>query len=242
MALAELGDTRLMTGDVAEAVPLLEEALAIHRRIAFPNGFATALGERAHAARMQGDPVLAARLFAESITVGEEIGSERVLLGAIAGLAGVALALRQPERAARLLSAVEAIRATSGLGRYTHAGHTARILAEVRTSLPESVFVAAWDKGRTLPFADALADALALASSAGEQPLPVESDVNGFRLTPRELDVLRLLVEGNSDRQIAEALFIGARTVQTHVANLFTKLGVNARAEAAAMAVRRGLV
>ena len=72
-----------------------------------------------------------------------------MLLGAIAGLAGVALALGQSERAVRLLSAVEAIRATSGLGRYTHAGHTARILAEVRTSLPESVFVAAWDEGRS---------------------------------------------------------------------------------------------
>jgi two-component system, NarL family, response regulator LiaR len=52
---------------------------------------------------------------------------------------------------------------------------------------------------------------------------------------------LRLLVEGQSDREIAETLFIGARTVQTHVANLFAKLGVNARAEAAAVAVRRGL-
>jgi DNA-binding NarL/FixJ family response regulator len=54
--------------------------------------------------------------------------------------------------------------------------------------------------------------------------------------------VLRLLVEGRSDREIGEALFIGTRTVQTHVANLFAKLGVNARAEAAAVAVRRGLV
>jgi DNA-binding NarL/FixJ family response regulator len=56
------------------------------------------------------------------------------------------------------------------------------------------------------------------------------------------LDVLRLLADGHSDREIAEALFIGPRTVQTHVANLFVKLGVNARAEAAAVAVRRGLV
>jgi DNA-binding NarL/FixJ family response regulator len=70
--------------------------------------------------------------------------------------------------------------------------------------------------------------AVALPSSAG--------------LTPRELDVLRLLVEGRSDREIGEALFIGTRTVQTHVANLFAKLGVNARAEAAAVAVRRGIV
>ena len=68
-----------MTGDVADAVPLLDEALALHRRIEFPIGFATALGERAHAARMQGDQVLAARLFAESIAVAAEIGSERIL-------------------------------------------------------------------------------------------------------------------------------------------------------------------
>jgi DNA-binding NarL/FixJ family response regulator len=54
--------------------------------------------------------------------------------------------------------------------------------------------------------------------------------------------VLRLLVEGRSDREIGDALFIGTRTVQTHVSNLFAKLGVNSRAEAAAVAVRRGLV
>ena len=61
-------------------------------------------------------------------------------------------------------------------------------------------------------------------------------------LTPRELDVLRLLAAGRSDREIAEALFIGPRTVQTHVANLAAKLGVRGRAEAAVVAVRRGLV
>ena len=59
---------------------------------------------------------------------------------------------------------------------------------------------------------------------------------------PASSTCLRLLVEGQSDREIGEALFIGTRTVQTHVANLFAKLGVNARAEAAAVAVRRGLV
>ncbi len=64
LALAELGDTRLMTGDVAGAVPLLDEALSLNRRIEFPLGIAVTLGERAHAARLQGDQVLAARLFA----------------------------------------------------------------------------------------------------------------------------------------------------------------------------------
>jgi len=241
MALAELGDTRLTTGDVADAVPLLDEALALHRRIEFSLGIALILGERAHAARMQGDQVLAARLFAESIAVAAEIDSERLLLGAVAGLAGVALARGHPERAARLLSAVEAEGETSGVGRIAHAAHTERITAEARAALAEPAFAAAWDEGRQLPFADAVTDALALASSAGEPPQPVPREA-ASGLTQRELDVLRLLVEGSSDREIAEVLFIGTRTVQTHVANLFAKLGVNARAEAAAVAVRRRLV
>jgi DNA-binding NarL/FixJ family response regulator len=191
---------------------------------------------------MQGDQVLAARLFAESIAAAEEIGISRLVLGAMAGLAGVALVLGQPARAARLLAAVETEGETSGVGRLGHAAHTERILAEVQASLPEPAFATAWDEGRHLAFADAVAEARAIAASTLELPQPLPGDASGFGLTARELDVLRLLVEGHSDRQIGEALFIGARTVQTHVANLFAKLGVNARAEAAAVAVRRGLV
>jgi DNA-binding CsgD family transcriptional regulator len=191
---------------------------------------------------MQGDQVLASRLFTESMAVAADIGSQRNFLGAVAGLAGVALALGLPQRAVRVLSAVETEGETSGVGRIAHAAHTARILAEVRTSLPEPAFATAWEEGRHLPFADAVAEARAIAASTVEPPQPLLGDASSFGLTARELDVLRLLVEGHSDRQIGEALFIGARTVQTHVANLFAKLGVNARAEAAAVAVRRGLV
>ena len=60
-------------------------------------------------------------------------------------------------------------------------------------------------------------------------------------LSPRELDVLRLLVLGQSDREIADTLFIGTRTVSTHVSNLLAKLDVANRAGAAAVAVRVGL-
>jgi DNA-binding NarL/FixJ family response regulator len=61
-------------------------------------------------------------------------------------------------------------------------------------------------------------------------------------LTPREIDVLRLLAAGRSNREIGETLFISHRTATTHVANILTKLDVTSRAEAAALAVRRGLV
>ena len=54
--------------------------------------------------------------------------------------------------------------------------------------------------------------------------------------------MLRLLVAGRSDKEIAEALFIGLRTVQSHAEHLYAKLGVRNRHEATAVAVRRGLV
>jgi DNA-binding CsgD family transcriptional regulator len=60
-------------------------------------------------------------------------------------------------------------------------------------------------------------------------------------LTPRELEVLGLLVEGRSNRQIAEQLFISGKTASVHVTNLLSKLGVHSRLEAAAMARRLGL-
>jgi DNA-binding CsgD family transcriptional regulator/tetratricopeptide (TPR) repeat protein len=60
-------------------------------------------------------------------------------------------------------------------------------------------------------------------------------------LTPRELEVLRLLAEGRSNRQIAERLFISGKTASVHVTNLLAKLGVHSRLEAAAMARRLGL-
>jgi DNA-binding NarL/FixJ family response regulator len=60
-------------------------------------------------------------------------------------------------------------------------------------------------------------------------------------LTPRELEVLHLLVEGRSNRQIAEQLFISGKTASVHVTNLLAKLGVHSRLEAAAVARRLGL-
>jgi DNA-binding CsgD family transcriptional regulator len=61
-------------------------------------------------------------------------------------------------------------------------------------------------------------------------------------LTPRELDVLALVAEGRSNRQVGEALFISAKTASVHVSNILAKLGVASRVEAAAVAHRLGLL
>jgi DNA-binding NarL/FixJ family response regulator len=63
-----------------------------------------------------------------------------------------------------------------------------------------------------------------------------------FGLSPRENSVLLVLVEGRTNREIAERLFISERTVAVHVRRILAKLGVGGRTEAAGMAIRLGLV
>jgi two-component system NarL family response regulator len=61
-------------------------------------------------------------------------------------------------------------------------------------------------------------------------------------LTEREVQILKLLAEGRSNRAIGQALFITESTVKSHLKSLFAKLDVTSRAEAIALAAKRGLV
>jgi DNA-binding NarL/FixJ family response regulator len=61
-------------------------------------------------------------------------------------------------------------------------------------------------------------------------------------LTDREVEVLRHLVEGNRNRDIAEKLFIAEETVKAHMKHIMDKLGANDRTQALAIALRRGVI
>jgi DNA-binding NarL/FixJ family response regulator len=106
-----------------------------------------------------------------------------------------------------------------------------------------------WEEGRLLALNQMeqyarTAAAEWLASNLRErQPLPANNALAGsYRLTQRELDVLRFLGAGRSDREIAEELFISARTVGTHVSNILAKMGVNSRSAAVAVALRERIL
>ena len=86
---------------------------------------------------------------------------------------------------------------------------------------------------------DVLAGKTYLAPTAAAK---LAERVTQVQLTPRELAALRLLANGESNKEIATSLGISERTVKTHLAHLFEKLGVTSRTEAVRVATRRGLV
>src|SRR5215217_3459708 len=165
-AQADLADILVWRGDLAAGVPMLDEALARLRQTGADWLILLVLNQRGHAALAQRDLPRAASCFAESITVAQTIEQTRATLGAVHGLAGVALALGQAERAARLLGAVGAAREALGMGRITQKHHGERITADTRAALEGTDFDRAWSVGQALSLEDAVAEALAIADAA----------------------------------------------------------------------------
>jgi DNA-binding NarL/FixJ family response regulator len=69
-----------------------------------------------------------------------------------------------------------------------------------------------------------------------------QSQNPGGALTPREAELLTLLAQGLSNRELGRRLFISEATVKTHLAHVYAKLGVESRAAAVAYALRQGLI
>ena len=65
---------------------------------------------------------------------------------------------------------------------------------------------------------------------------------DNLNLTRREMDILEMLVKGNSNRDMAEAMFISEKTVKNHLTSIFRKLGVKDRTQAAVFAIRHKIV
>ena len=127
---AYLATTLVLRGDLDAGVPMLDEALTRLREISSDWFVVLVIAQRGHAALRQGDLPGAARWFTETIDLARTLQHTATLLSAVTGLAGVALALGQAERAARLLGAVEAAREALGLAQIHNAHHAERITAD----------------------------------------------------------------------------------------------------------------
>src|SRR5215472_5068527 len=126
-----------------------------------------------------------------------------------------------------------------------HCASYAQALARARTKLGEQAFRTAWAVGRSMTPEQALAteepfteQAAPIPSSSALPPLPPAP----VGLTGREREVLRLLAEGLTNPQIAERLVVSLPTVNSHVASIFNKLGINTRSAATRSAVEHHLI
>jgi DNA-binding CsgD family transcriptional regulator len=248
--LNSLGNVAHRMGDLDGAAAYGDEALAISRRIGEEWSTAEALAIVAVVAHDRGDLAQAATLWAESLEVYSELRDQRAIARAIAGLAVVAVAHGQYVQGARLFGASERMQDAIGASQIAmrRAWYQPR-LAEARTSLGKSGFEAAWAAGQALTTEDAVAEARTAAVDIQDARVPARSanaragaSLEPFGLSPREIEVLRLLATGRTDREIARDLFISPRTAQGHVARVFDKLGVNTRTAAVAAAISSGLL
>lgn len=235
-ALTNLGTTARLTGDYAYSRALLTESLALlralgdHRRLAIAH---TALGLTA---MQQGQLTEAAGYFAAALTAHLHLGDRWFVIYDVMGIAEVFLLRGQPEAAVRLIGAAGALAAALGssVGGVTYEP----MMATIRSLLGEARFAAIHAEGAALTLAAAAALALALAeqppgymddAATGPSPAPDTAP-----LTRREQEIARLLARGETDRQIADALFIGVGTVGWHVHRILQKLDLQSRHQVAA--------
>jgi DNA-binding CsgD family transcriptional regulator/tetratricopeptide (TPR) repeat protein len=236
MALGHIGNTALLAGDYAHADSAMREGLALARELGDRWTIVFLIEICGYVALALGDAAVARESFVEAIALDRGLrGSSPVYsLGRVEGLAGVAFLSGVPDRAARLFGAAETLREQrQPLGVSPVERARTPLLDGMRARLRADDLRQAWLAGRALSPDEALALALA--------PLPAPAGAPTGGLSNRELEVVRLLVEGHSNQEIAAALFISPHTAINHVANIMNKLGLESRTAVASWAIRNGL-
>jgi predicted ATPase/DNA-binding CsgD family transcriptional regulator len=243
VAHANLAQIALAGGAPDRAAIHADEAVRRQRALGYTWALGDTLRIQGDVARERGDYVQAMAAYRECVTLIQDYGDRRFLTNALAGIASVAAALGQHERAARLYAATATLREQLGLGveSWQRARHDGA-LAAVRAALRSDSFAAAWAAGEVLVLDQAIVEALADTEPIEPSAPAVALDAaNAAGLTAREREVLQLLAQGLSDRRIGETLSISTRTVNFHVTNVLAKLSLDSRTAAATFAIRHDI-
>jgi DNA-binding CsgD family transcriptional regulator len=243
-ALLNLGWVTHKCGDDARALPLLEEAHALYEQDHDEWGLGISLDRLARVAQDRGEAARAAMLAAAGLRTFRQQHDQAGMLDALLCVASTAAMLGNPEPAGRILGAVRHLPDTIGvvpdvdfLARYTDG--VAAVRATLGTRRTADLLVV----GQALSLDQAVDAALALAdelSTHARGPI-ISRDEHGG-LSSREREVLRLIAAGQTNAEIASALFIAPRTVTTHASHILNKLGLESRSALIAYAHREGLI
>lgn len=242
------GDCLREQGMLAEAEEPYDEALALFRALGHRRGAGATLTSLAALALDRGHCEHAKSLLTECIELLGPAGDRYLIVAALEVGARLAYDGGVPDVAARLLGMVAAQRDELGApGTPGHASAQQALIEGVRAELGGERFEAESDRGRALSVGDALTETTRIRFDVGRRQVrsthaaTPETAGPWAELTRRELDVLLLLAEGRSNREIADLLSISLLTTKTHVSRILSKLDLPSRGAAAAFVHRHGL-
>jgi predicted ATPase/class 3 adenylate cyclase/DNA-binding CsgD family transcriptional regulator len=232
-ALPGLASALRRLGRLDQAWEQVDRAIALARKLEAPHVLAEALEESAWLAATD-DPALAEDLHHQALAVRVERGLRTFYVDSLEALAGLAARAESFQEASRLLAASDAARALMGYPRpVINQPETDATATAVRAALGDDAFTAAWAEGAALSLDDAVAYA---TRSRGARARPSSGWAS---LTPTELEVVHLVVEGLTNPQIGARLFMSRATVKTHLSHVYAKLAVANRTELATLAGNR---
>jgi predicted ATPase/DNA-binding CsgD family transcriptional regulator/Tfp pilus assembly protein PilF len=244
IVLSNLAGAYISAEDWARGEALSEEALDLFRLLDDRLGVAIELYNLGEAARRHGDVAGAWERYRESQVIISELGERQLASRILDRIAHLLATNGLPRPAAHLLGAAAAHRRQLADQLYpVEEEFVAETIATTRAALNEEAFQAAWEAGESLSPAQAVAEAMAIdlpmAIADPHGPLRLVLDLG---LTTREVEVLRLVAEGQADKEIAAALAISRHTASKHVAALRAKLAAPSRTAAVAVAREAGLL
>jgi non-specific serine/threonine protein kinase len=241
--LSNLSDFELLAGDLDAARRHLAEALDIARSLNARDSTVIGTFNLGLAEYLGGSPGAAEALFAESLALARRLGMKRHAAYALIGLALVGRGGADPGWSARLHGVADQALADLGHALQPLEGRLADLDRQrLRTAMGEAAFDAEYTAGRGLDLARVLDELGPPDTAAGQQQDAAASGSDVTLLTPRELDVLKLVAQGLSNPDIARRLVLSEHTVHRHLANILRKLDLSSRAAAAAWGVRAGVV
>lgn len=236
-ALHYAGEVARARREYERACALYEECLGFYRELEHHGSTGNVLNNLGGIALQQGEFTLALAYLAAALAEFLASGDHQNFGYSLGGVAGAAALLGRPEQAARLFGAADALFARLDLAVWPvdrDEYEPARELA--RTHLGEAAFASAYEAGRAIPLDHAIAEATAILASLASAAGPAAAAEHRFGLTRREGEILRLVANHATDREIAAQLSISPRTVMHHVSSILAKLGVSNRRSAALLA------